>query len=168
MIRFGRVVWWRQDIREDVRGPKAVRSRHSPSPGTAQTVSEYRALMPLVGMTRLANITGLLDRCSGLRRDPPQLGLLATSQGKVLDDDAAKASALMEGIETWHAETMTNPVRWESFQALARAAAAGGGDAVIDPVELLSPAVAARRGSRPLGDGLRFHERTPVLGTATP
>ena len=41
----------------------------------------------------------------------------------------------MESIETWHAEMMINPMRWESYQALARAAERGG-DAVIDPWEL--------------------------------
>jgi ribosomal protein S12 methylthiotransferase accessory factor len=87
-------------------------------------------------MTRLANITGL-DRIGipvyvAIR---PNSRSLATSQGKGLDHDAAKASALMEGIETWHAETLVNPVRWESYQALARAAVSDG-DAVVDPIEL--------------------------------
>jgi len=92
--------------------------------------------MPLVGMTRLANVTGL--DCIGIPvyvAIRPNSRSLATSQGKGLDHDAAKASALMEGIETWHAETMLNPTRWESYQALARLAAAGG-DAVVNPLAL--------------------------------
>ena len=92
--------------------------------------------MPRLGMTRLANVTGL--DCIGVPvyvAIRPNARSLATSQGKGLDHDAAKASALMESIETWHAETMLNPVRWDSFQALARAAAAGA-DAVVDPQEL--------------------------------
>jgi YcaO-like protein with predicted kinase domain len=101
-----------------------------------ETVSEYRAIMPRVGMTRLANVTGL--DCIGIPvyvAIRPNGRCLATSQGKGLDHDAARASALMESLETWHAEVIVNPVRWESFQALARGAAAGG-DAVVDPVEL--------------------------------
>ena len=113
-----------------------VRGTHRSRP-PGETVAEYRGLMPRVGLTRLANITGLdiigVPVYVAIR---PNARALATSQGKGLDDDAAKASALMESLELpWHAETMVNPVRWESYQALARAAAAGG-DGVINPVEL--------------------------------
>jgi YcaO-like protein with predicted kinase domain len=101
-----------------------------------ETVAEFRALMPRLGITRLANITGLdwvgIPVYVAIR---PNSRSLATSQGKGLDHDAAKASALMESIETWHAEVMVNPLRWDSYQALARAAA-GGGEAVVDPAEL--------------------------------
>jgi len=112
-----------------VRGTHRARPPH-------ETVEEYRKLMPRVGMTRLANVTGL--DCIGVPvyvAIRPNSRSLATSQGKGLDHDAAKASALMEGIETWHGETMVNPVRWESYQALARAEATGG-DAVVDPSAL--------------------------------
>jgi len=112
-----------------------VRGTHRSRP-PRETVAEYRALMPRVGLTRLANITGLdvigVPVYVAIR---PNARALTTSQGKGLDDDAAKASALMESLETWHAETMVNPVRWESYQALARAAAAGG-DGVINPAQL--------------------------------
>ncbi len=112
-----------------------VRGTHRSRP-PGETVAAYRPLMPRVGMTRLANITGL--DCIGVPvyvAIRPNARCLATSQGKGLDHDAAKASALMESLETWHAETLINPVRWESYQALARAASAGG-DAVVNPVEL--------------------------------
>src|SRR4051812_31442956 len=96
-----------------VRGTHRVRPPH-------ETVAEYRALMPRLGITRLANVTGLdtigIPVYVAIR---PNARCLATSQGKGLDHDAAKASALMESIETWHAEVIVNPTRWESYQALS-------------------------------------------------
>src|SRR5262249_49927236 len=49
---------------------------------------------------------------------------------KGLDHDAAKASALMESIETWHGERVAVPLRYESYSALRSTHAAA------DPVEL--------------------------------
>jgi ribosomal protein S12 methylthiotransferase accessory factor len=77
--------------------------------------------MPLMGITRLANITGL--DCTGI---PVYLAIrpnsrsLSTSQGKGLDTDSAKASALMESIEAWHAERIEHPLRYESYLELRR------------------------------------------------
>jgi ribosomal protein S12 methylthiotransferase accessory factor len=77
-----------------------------------------------MGITRVANITGLdsigLPVYTAIR---PNSRSLATSQGKGLDAPAAKASALMETIETWHAEHIENPLRWDSYAALRRRAA---------------------------------------------
>lgn len=101
-----------------------------------ETLAEYRRHMPALGITRLANVTGLdsigIPVYVAVR---PNARSLATSQGKGLDPDAARASALMESIETWHAETIDNPVRWDSYHSLARAAGRGG-DGVVDPREL--------------------------------
>jgi ribosomal protein S12 methylthiotransferase accessory factor len=121
---------------ESLSAPKRyVQGTHRTRP-PRETVAEFRALMPRLGITRLANVTGLdsigIPVYVAIR---PNARCLATSQGKGLDHEAAKASALMESIETWHAEVMVNPTRWESYQGLAREAAAGG-DAVVDPVEL--------------------------------
>jgi YcaO-like protein with predicted kinase domain len=102
-----------------------------------ETVAELGPLRARLGITRLANVTGLdvigVPVYVAIR---PNSRSLATSQGKGLDADAAKASALMESIETWHAENIACPVRWESYQALARLAASGSGEAVVDPGEL--------------------------------
>jgi ribosomal protein S12 methylthiotransferase accessory factor len=46
----------------------------------------------------------------------------AVSQGKGLDPDAARASALMESIEAWHAENLELPLRFESADVLRRSA----------------------------------------------
>ena len=66
--------------------------------------------MPALGITRLANLTGLDDLgvpvYSAIR---PQGRSLSTSQGKGFTDAAAAVSALMESIETWHAEHIVRP-----------------------------------------------------------
>jgi ribosomal protein S12 methylthiotransferase accessory factor len=123
---------------ETYHAPKRyVRGTHRVRP-PAETVAAFRGLMPRLGITRLANVTGL--DCVGIPvyvAIRPNARSLATSQGKGLDHDAARASALMESIETWHAEVMVNPLRWESYQALAREAAAGiGAPGVVDPAAL--------------------------------
>lgn len=72
-----------------------------------------------LGITRLANITGLdvvgLPVVTAVR---PQGRSLATAQGKGLDLVAAKTSALMEAIELWHAERPQLPIRHASPREL--------------------------------------------------
>jgi ribosomal protein S12 methylthiotransferase accessory factor len=96
-----------------------------------ETLDDYARFMPLMGITRLANLTGLddigLPVYTAIR---PNSRSLATSQGKGFDTDSAKASALMESIETWHAEHVTHPLRWDSYWSLAETAA------VVDVTEL--------------------------------
>jgi ribosomal protein S12 methylthiotransferase accessory factor len=113
-----------------------------------ETVEACRPLMPALGITRLANVTGLDDiGIPVFVAIRPNARSLATSQGKGLDPDAARASALMESIETWHAEHLDLPVRWESHAALDRAARRGG-DAVIDPADLACDREPARGAPR--------------------
>lgn len=71
----------------------------------AETLARAQALMAAAGVTRVANVTGL-DRvgvpvAAAYR---PNARSLAVSQGKGLDLTAAKASALMEALEAYHAE----------------------------------------------------------------
>src|SRR5262245_34190876 len=74
-----------------------------------------RPLMKGIGITRIANVTGLdcvgIPVCLAVR---PNSRSLSVAQGKGLTVDAAKASALMESIETWHAESLRVPLRRES------------------------------------------------------
>lgn len=85
------------------------------------TLARARALMPRLGITRLANLTGLdclgLPVFSAIR---PNGRSLSTSQGKGLDQDAAAASALMESIETWHAENLILPRVRGSYHELRK------------------------------------------------
>lgn len=97
----------------------------------AETLRDYRRFMANMGITRLANVTGL--DCIGLPvyvAVRPNSRGLATSQGKGLDANAAKASALMESIEAWHGERIDRPLRYEAYDELRTRAA------VVDVTEV--------------------------------
>jgi ribosomal protein S12 methylthiotransferase accessory factor len=74
-------------------------------------------------VTRLANVTGLdVVGVPVYVAARPAGRSLAVSQGKGIDLTSAKASALMEALEAWHAEHIELPLRYESMRRLARAA----------------------------------------------
>jgi len=85
------------------------------------TWEDYRRLMPCAGITRLANLTGLdwigLPVYGAIR---PNSRSLATSQGKGVDADSARVSALMESLELWHAEEINVPLRFGAYASLRR------------------------------------------------
>jgi YcaO-like protein with predicted kinase domain len=86
-----------------------------------ETVAAGRPLMRRMGITRLANITGL-DHVGipvAIACRPNSRGL-AVSQGKGLDLAAAKASALMESVESYHAERIELPLKLGSQAELTR------------------------------------------------
>jgi ribosomal protein S12 methylthiotransferase accessory factor len=70
-----------------------------------QTLRRIEPLFPVVGITRLADVTWLdeigIPVYQAVR---PRSWALALSQGKGLTHDLAKISAAMESIESWHAE----------------------------------------------------------------
>lgn len=84
-----------------------------------ETLAGLRPLLPVMGITRIANVTGL-DRIGipvvMVCRPNSRSG--AVSQGKGLELAAAKVSGAMEAIENYHAETITLPVRYASFDEL--------------------------------------------------
>lgn len=86
-----------------------------------ETLERFVPDLSRYGITRLANVTGLdvigIPTWVSVR---PNARGLSTSQGKGMTDAAAKASAIMESIETWHAENIDLPVRHESHAALTR------------------------------------------------
>jgi YcaO-like protein with predicted kinase domain len=88
----------------------------------AETVARLRPLLPLMGITRLADVTGL-DRIGVpvFQAIRPLSRSVSVSQGKGLDPDAARASALMEAVETWHAERIDRPLRLVRERDLAQA-----------------------------------------------
>jgi YcaO-like protein with predicted kinase domain len=84
-----------------------------------ETLAKMRPLMPLMGITRIAMITGL-DRIGipvavAIR---PNARSLATSQGKGLTADLARTSALMEAAELFHAERSTLPLKFNCRREL--------------------------------------------------
>jgi ribosomal protein S12 methylthiotransferase accessory factor len=77
--------------------------------------------MPTVGITRLANITGLdfLSIVSYQAIRPNSRGMVV-SLGKGPTTIAAKVSAMMESFEGWHAERIEAPIRYESYNEMRR------------------------------------------------
>jgi YcaO-like protein with predicted kinase domain len=98
----------------NARTPKAwTRGTHRTMP-PAETLARLRPLLPKMGITRLANVTGLdtigIPVVMSVR---PNSRSLSVSQGKGLDLDAAKASAAMESVER-----VTGPLRLASYDEL--------------------------------------------------
>jgi len=86
-----------------------------------ETVERVRPLMASMGITRIADVTGL--DCIGVpvvMVVRPNSRSVAVSQGKGLDIWAAKASGLMESVEGYHAEFMTLPLKYCSYRELCR------------------------------------------------
>lgn len=84
------------------------------------TFERFAPLCPRLGITRIANITGLdvigipVYQCVR-----PNSRTLSVSQGKGLDAWSAKVSAMMESIDGWHAESVVAPTRHASWRELA-------------------------------------------------
>ena len=91
-----------------------------------------------MGITRIANITGL-DRLGipVVMVCRPNSRSIAVSQGKGLTLDAAKASGLMESVETFHAESITRPLVLATARELDRSHP-------LANIELLPRAMASR------------------------
>ena len=86
-----------------------------------ETLERMRPHWKTFGVTRLANVTGL-DRIGipVIMAIRPNSRSVAVSQGKGTDLSAAKASALMETVETWHAERISVPTLYGSCEDLSR------------------------------------------------
>ena len=85
-----------------------------------QTWSRIKPILPEFGITRVGDITGL-DRIGipvwiAVR---PNARTLSVSQGKGLDDIAAKVSAAMEALEIAHAEEPGVPVEYATVSEIA-------------------------------------------------
>jgi len=84
-----------------------------------ETLAQFGRFMPVMGITRLANVTGLdkigLPVVMAVR---PNARSVSVSQGKGLTLAAAKASGLMEAIEGYHAETILLPLKFASAEEL--------------------------------------------------
>ena len=112
----------------------------------AATLQAYRPLMPRLGITRLADVTGLdVVGVPVVQAVRPNARSVSVSQGKGVDREAAAASALMEAIEAWHGEHVAVPLRHERATALRRE-----GEAVVDLHRLPRRAEADVREDLPL------------------
>ncbi len=76
----------------------------------SETLAVLLPLLPTVGITRIANVTGLdslqIPVALSIR---PQAKHLAVSQGKGLSWELAQVSAIMESLENYHAENANPP-----------------------------------------------------------
>jgi ribosomal protein S12 methylthiotransferase accessory factor len=78
-----------------------------------------RAIAGPLGITRVANVTGLDEiGIPVVMVCRPNARSLAVSQGKGVDLDAARASGLMEALELYHAERITLPLKLASWNEL--------------------------------------------------
>jgi YcaO-like protein with predicted kinase domain len=115
----------------------------------AETLARLKPLLPRMGITRLANVTGLdtigIPVVMSVR---PNSRSLSVSQGKGLDLDAAKVSAAMESIEGFHAEHVSGPLRLATYDELRAE------HVVADPLRL------------PLSDDHHFRPSLPMLWMA--
>lgn len=83
------------------------------------TLKRVQPLLKQMGITRAANVTGL-DRVgipvyTAFR---PQSRSISVSQGKGSSMNAAKISAIMESVETYHAENISHPLRYGSMNEI--------------------------------------------------
>ncbi|WP_437563354.1 YcaO-like family protein [Sorangium sp. So ce542] len=85
----------------------------------ADTVERLSRLFPVLGITRVANVTGLdILGIPVVMVCRPNARSLSVSQGKGLDLAAAKASGVMEAAELYHAERITSPLKLASYNEL--------------------------------------------------
>jgi ribosomal protein S12 methylthiotransferase accessory factor len=88
----------------------------------SETLAKLRPLLfPIFGITRIADITGLdhlgIPVAICIR---PNSKLLSTSQGKAFNKELAQISAIMESIEAWHAENISEATLFASYNQMQR------------------------------------------------
>ena len=111
-----------------------------------ETIAHVLAHKGVLGITRVANLTGL-DRTGipVVMVSRPNARSSAVFNGKGIDIAAAKASALMEAAETWHAEHVRAPLRLAALAEISE-------DAPVVDVDGL-----------PRVPGTRFDPHLPIL-----
>ncbi len=120
-----------------------------------ETLAQLRPLLPAMGITRIANVTGL-DRTGipVVMVCRPNARSIAVSQGKGLTLEAARASGVMEAVEVWHGEHILKPLKLASLEEMRRE------HRVADVTQL--PLAAGNRFSRDLA--LLWIEGSDLLG----
>jgi YcaO-like protein with predicted kinase domain len=111
-----------------------------------QTLERVRPHLASMGITRIANVTGLdylgIPVVMVCR---PNSRSLSVSQGKGLTLAAARASGVMESIETYHAEHISQPLKLGSYADLRKELN------LVEPAEL------------PSTRGSAYHPHLPLL-----
>ncbi len=84
-----------------------------------QTLARVAPFLPVMGITRVANVTGLDEvGIPVVMVTRPNSRSVSVSQGKGVTLAAAKASGVMESIEGYHAERIALPLKYASFEEL--------------------------------------------------
>jgi len=107
----------------------------------ARTWARLAPLLPVFGISRVADITGL-DRIGipVVTACRPNSRSLSVFQGKGTSLDAARVSAVMEAYETWCAESIDRPLRLASLDEMRFAHPIGEIEALpVATVEPLDP-----------------------------
>ena len=109
-------------VRSPCQLPQALKAHRS---GThrwvppSETLARVRPFLSVMGITRVANVTGLdsigIPVTMVCR---PNSRSLAVSQGKGLTIEAARASGLMESVESYHGEHVALPLKYCSYEEL--------------------------------------------------
>src|SRR5207253_5696698 len=98
---------------------KALRRGTHRSASLNDTLKRVLRLAPVMGITRVANVTGLDSvGIPVVMVSRPNSRSVAVSQGKGIDLASARASGLMEAAELYHAETITLPLRLAAYEEL--------------------------------------------------
>ncbi|CAO3424947.1 YcaO-like family protein [Azospirillum argentinense] len=84
-----------------------------------QTLARVAPFLPVMGITRVANVTGLDSvGIPVVMVTRPNSRSISVAQGKGVTLAAAKASGVMESIESYHAERITLPLKFASYDEL--------------------------------------------------
>src|SRR2546423_772702 len=101
------------------RTPKVLREGTHRSQNIEVTLRHVLRLAPIMGITRVANVTGLDSvGIPVVMVCRPNSRSVAVSQGKGIDLGSAHASGLMEAAELYHAETIILPLRLATYEEL--------------------------------------------------
>jgi YcaO-like protein with predicted kinase domain len=86
-----------------------------------ETLRKVLPLLPSMGITRVANVTGL-DRIGipVVVVSRPNSRALAVSQGKGTTLEAAKCSGIMESVESFHAERIDRGLVYASYEEMSQ------------------------------------------------
>src|SRR6188472_1573531 len=97
--------------------PKVLRRGTHRSASVDDTLKSALPLAPVMGITRVANVTGLdAVGVPVVMVCRPNSRSVAVSQGKGINLASARASGLMEAAELYHAETITLPLRLATYE----------------------------------------------------
>lgn len=110
---------------DEIAPPRAAGTAKAHTAGThrvmapEQTLARVTPFLPVMGITRVANVTGLdIVGIPVVMVTRPNSRSVSVSQGKGVTLAAAKASGVMESIESYHAERITLPLKYASYEEL--------------------------------------------------